>query len=314
MRLYRSEMELRGDALLEALGAQPRRHELYVECRRRVQTWLTTGAGAGLVSVEKAGAWRFDALAAAMFPDLALDDVVNAACFTLWIAVVDDIVEEHPDRIGELRDAHISGDARADTTYAPLVRAWLDVRRRLAAGAGVEFERSIDAALSELFEAYAWEAGVRASRQLPALASLESYRHASGGLPLYLLLLERGVGGPFGARVRQSSWFAELNRISGNLACFANDILSAQWDRDIDNPINLTRVLSGDEAPRHDRAQAYFLDQFTRLRALIAEARGRAPAEPVLGAYLDALPALVTGVIVWMQETLRYAARAPTEG
>ena len=308
-------MDLRGDTLLAALGVSPRRHRSHVECRRRVQEWITSEHGGfDLVSPEKAATWRFDALASAMYPDLALDAVVTAACLTLWIAVVDDIVEQHPERIAELRDAHISGHARAETTSTPLVRAWLDVRRRLCASAGPAFERRADAALAQLFDAYAWEAGVRGAARLPALSELETHRHASGGLPLYLLLLERGVGGPFADRIRQAAWFVELNRLAGNLTCFANDIMSATWDRDIDNPINLTRVLSGDSSPLlHDRARSYFLEQFARLRAAVAAAREHAGTEPALDAYLDALPTLVTGVVVWMQETARYAASAGRE-
>jgi hypothetical protein len=300
-------MHLRGDTLLDALGAKARQHGHHVECQRRVQEWVTGENGhADLISLEKTNAWRFDALASAMYADREPDTVVAAACLTIWIAVLDDIVEERPDRIPELRAAHISGDARTGTTSASLVRAWRDVRGRLSARADRDFERRIDAALQRLFDAYVWEAGVRESRRLPALTELEAHRHASGGLPLYLLLLERSVGGPFPPQVQEAGWFLELNRLAGNLTCFANDILSAQWDRDIENPINLTRVLSGDSPERHDRALAYFLDEFARLRTLIAGARAHAAPGTALGAYLDALPTLVTGVAVWMQETRRY--------
>jgi hypothetical protein len=302
-------MELGSDSLLEALGAGARQHGHQAECERLVHAWLAAQNGiGGLISSEKASAWRFEALAGAMYPELALEDVVCAACLTHWIAVVDDIVEDFPERIGELRNAHVSADDRAETTSAPLVRAWCDVRARLAQSAGATFERRIDTGLGQLFDAYAWEAEVRRSGALPALDELLMYRHASGGLPLYLLVLERGVGGPFAQQVSLATWFLELNRLVGNLACFANDVLSAQWDHDIDNPINLTRVLGGNE-----RALPYFLEQFTALRALIIAARVHAASEPALGAYLDALPALVSGVVAWMQETRRYATR-PAQG
>jgi hypothetical protein len=296
-------MELRSDSLLEALGAGARQHGHHADCQRLVHDWLAAQDGiGGLISSEKAGAWRFDALAGGMYPDLALEGVVCAACLTLWIAVVDDIVEDFPERIVELRSAHVSADDRVGTTSAPLVRAWRDVRARLSHQAGATFERRIDVALGQVFDAYAWEAEVRRSGELPALDELSMYRHASGGLPLYLLLLERGVGGPFAEQVSQAEWFVELNRLAGNLACFANDVLSAQWDRDIDNPINLTRVLGG-----NDRALPYFLERFAALRSLVDAARVHAATEPALGAYLDALPTLVTGVVAWMQDTRRYA-------
>jgi hypothetical protein len=301
--LYTWRMELRSESLLEALGAAVRQHGRHSECQRYVGDWLAAQNGiGGLISREKANAWRFDALASAMYPDLAVEGVVCAACLTLWIAVVDDIVEEFPERVVELCDAHVSADARAATTSAPLVRAWTDVRGRLSQGAGAAFEQRIDAALGRLFDAYAWEAAVRKSGELPTLDELQRHRHASGGLPLYLLLLERGAGGPFAEHVWQAEWFAELNQLAGNLTCFANDILSAQWDRDIDNPINLTRVLGDNE-----RALPYFLERFEALRALIDAARVHSATDPALDAYLDALPTLVTGVVAWMQETRRYA-------
>jgi hypothetical protein len=232
-----------------------------------------------------------------------------AACFTHWIAIVDDIVEAAPARMSELRRAH---ESRGGGEWGPVVEAWWDVEARLTSGAGAAFRVRVHDALAALFDAYGWEAKVKAERRLPTLDELVQHRHASGGLPLYLLMLERGVGGPLDPSVASTAWFSNLGQLAGNLACFANDLLSFDWDRDGDNPINLTRVLSGAEEPKYEAAEGYFLAEWRRMLELAAAARERVLPESPVSRYLAALPAVVTGVFAWMEETGRYAASEET--
>jgi hypothetical protein len=299
-------MSASGSKFLEKLGVVPSRHPRSEECEGVVKAWLTAHFGlGGRVSERKYGAWKFATLCSLMYPRCNAETVVLAACFTHWIAVVDDAVESAPERTAELRSVHeVAGDAGE---WAPVVAAWKDVEDRLTSGTSELFRSRVRHAFGRLFDAYAWEARVREERRLPTLEELVTYRHASGGLPLYLLMLERGVGGPLASNVVTAPWFGELGELTGNLTCFANDLLSFDWDRDSDNPVNLTRVLSGGAEPKVEVAESYFVGEWRRLLALIDAAGGRVAGGSREEAYLGELPPLVTGVFAWMDETRRYA-------
>lgn len=305
-------MELSGKAMLDRLGVAPKHHPRRFECDRYISEWLTKFSGfGGLVSQGKYVAWKFGDLASAMYPDSRFEVVLIAAYFTHWIAAVDDLVEESPQRIGELQRAHMSEKPSGSVPsgfaeWGKLVDAWADIESRLIAQAAPAFRGRVGDALTRLFEAYAWESGFRREKRLPTLQEFVEYRHASGGLPLYLLILEQGVGGPFDEDIASAVWFKELNQLVGNLTCFANDLLSFEWDHDNDNPVNLTRVLSGSAGARHEVVWDYFFEQWQRMLALRDGARLRVKRESSLDSYLDALPSLVSGVFSWMEETKRY--------
>jgi hypothetical protein len=293
--------------MLEKLGVAAVRHPRAVECDNVVNAWLEQHGGiGGRVSERKRAAWKFASLACSMFPQGNLEPTALAACFTHWIAVVDDVVEAEPARTPELRRVHETRDG--GDAWGPVVDAWCDIEARLTAGSDESFRERVRVASARLFDAYAWEARIRSERRLPTLEELVTYRHASGGLPLYLLILERSVGGPLPARFVTAGWFEELSELAGNLTCFANDLLSFEWDRDGDNPMNLTRVLSGGAEPNYEVVERYFLEQWRRMLALSAAARERVPSDSSARRYIDALPALVAGVFTWMDETGRYAS------
>lgn len=295
-----------GANMLEKLGVVPLRHPRGEECAAVVKGWVTEHSGlGGRVSERKLAAWQFAALCSLMYPRCGIESAVLAACFTHWIAVVDDVVEALPDRTAEIRLAHETG--RGGGEWGPVVEAWRDVEGRLVSGTGDAFRTRVNAAFGKLFDAYAWEADVRRAGRLPTLEELVTYRHASGGLPLYLLILERGVGGPLASSVVETGWFSELGQLVGNLTCFANDLLSFDWDRNENNPVNLTRVLSEGAEPDYERVEGYFVREWRRMGTLIDAARARVSAESTPAAYLDALPSIVTGVFTWMDETRRYA-------
>jgi hypothetical protein len=293
--------------MLEKLGVAVARHPRAVECDNVVNAWLEQHSGlGGHVSERKRAAWKFASLACNMYPDGELEFTALAACFTHWIAVVDDAVESEPVRTPELRRVH---EARTGgDEWGPVVDAWCDIEARLTAGSDDFFRDRVQQASSKLFDAYEWEARVRSERRLPTLEELVTYRHASGGLPLYLLMLERSMGGPLPTGIVTAAWFAELSELAGNLTCFANDLLSFEWDRDGDNPTNLTRVLSSGEEPNYEAVERYFLEQWRRMLVLSTAARERVPSDSSTRRYVDALPALVAGVFTWMDETGRYAS------
>jgi hypothetical protein len=296
-----------GANMLEKLGVVPARHPRAGECDHVVTAWLERHSGlGGRVSERKRIAWKFASLCSDMFPDSELELTALAACFTHWIAVVDDVVESEPKTTAELRRVHETRNGGEE--WGPVVEAWCDIESRLTAGTDESFSERVSAARGRLFDAYAWEARVRAERRLPTLEELVTYRHASGGLPLYLLILERSVGGPLPAHIVTASWFGELSELSGNLTCFANDLLSFEWDRSANNPMNLTRVLSGGAEPNYEAVERYYLEQWRRMLALSAAARERVPRDSSASRYVDALPALVAGVFTWMDETGRYAS------
>jgi hypothetical protein len=295
-----------GLKMLERLGAVSNRHPRSAECEGVVKAWLAANSGlGGRISEAKYEAWKFATLGSLMYPRCNVETVTLAACFTHWIAVVDDAVEASPERTAEFRQLHEVEST--DGEWGPVVSAWQDVQQRLTYETSDAFRERVRNALGRLFDAYAWEAQVRNERRLPTLDELVVYRHASGGLPLYLLILERGVGGPLDAGIVTEPWFEELSTLAGNLTCFANDLLSFEWDRESDNPINLVRVLGRGSEPNVELVHDYFVEEWQRLHALIEAARGRVTRGSAADRYLGELPPLVTGVFTWMDETRRYA-------
>jgi hypothetical protein len=295
-----------GKALLFRLGVTPRFHPQRAEVVERARTWVSQQGGfGGLASDERVARWKFADMASAMYPDAPREVAILAANFTNWVAAVDDVLEASPARLEEVRAAVASGESD-DQTLRSFSRAWRELEVEMTADRPASFAPRVRAALDQFFDGQAWEARRRAAGTLPSLADYVAHRHENGGLPVYLRLLERSVGAadPLG------SWQPALDELAGNLTCFAHDLLSAAWDDDSDNPINLVRVVSGANVPpQHDAAWRYFFDEWQRLQTLCASARGHSPAAD---AYLDGLSPFVSGVFVWMDETERYAPEATT--
>ena len=294
-----------GKLFLTRLGVTATFHPQRAEVTDHAATWVRRhGNFGGLAADGKVAKWKFADMVSAMYPTAPVEHAILAANFTNWVAAVDDVFEDEPARIGAVREAVLAGGP-ADETVRAFAGAWSDLETALTSGAPPAFALRVRAALDQFFDGQAWEARHRAAHTLPSLTDYVTHRHANGGLPVYLRILERSVGatGALGA------WQLALDELAGNLTCFAHDLLSAAWDDDSDNPINLVRVMSGERGLLdHAAASRYFVDEWQRLQTLCADTRGHSPAAD---AYIGSLSAFVTGVFAWMDETERYAQPAP---
>lgn len=289
-------MDVTAASLAAVLQLGWRTHPGLAACVPQAEAWAQRFQDLdGGAPPAKVRAWRFAALAAGMFPDADAATIALAADFTNWIAVVDDRVEKWPAQIPGLRALH---RARGHTGLAG---AWSDIAARLTAGAPQAFAARVDAHLAALFDAYAWEARFRERGEVPPFEEFRVHRPVSGGLPLYLLMLERACGGAPAASPARD----EVDRKIGNLACWANDLLSHQWDRSSDNPINLVRVFEARVGPERalEAAAHAFAEEWHGWQAL-----RRSTPELAASPYVAAQPALVTGVLAWMESTERYRA------
>jgi hypothetical protein len=251
----------------------------------------------GDFSPAKLDKWNFCHFSAALYPDANPDAVAYGAHLTHWIAVLDDWVEREPSRIAGLREAHFSGTA-SDGKENALVRAWQDIAAWLSSSAG---DSRAFAALGLLFDAYQWETTYRASERIPPLSEYRRFRHLSGGVPLYLLIVEKTLQQPLEETTIASEWFSQINASVGTLMCWANDLWSAGWDKATANPMNLVRVAAHDYPNDPEQgARTLFAEEWQRFL------RSSAEAPPGGVAYTERLPALVAGTFAWMRETRRY--------
>ncbi len=298
-----SSSELSGVALAAAFGLEISVHPDEVACEAAAASWAVKfNALGGRGTPERIASWAFARFSAGMYPKADAQWVVLAADLTNWIAVLDDLVEKHPERTEELRAAHLGEQPPVGEPSTSLVRAWGDLEARICAGISGDARARVRANLALLFSAYAWEASYRMSGRGPPLEEYRQHRHESGGVPIYLMVLEAAVGG----RVHDASWLSELNHRIGTLACYANDLCSHDWDRASGNPINLVRVLedAGERQPV-ERAVALATEEWLAWKACSANTA----ADPSVMTYVRWQPYFVSGTLRWMDKTQRYLGR-----
>ena len=296
--------------VLERIGMPARMNPAAEECRRLSAAWMAARNGFGGAAVpSKVSAWNFADLGSAMYPDAVVQIPVWVANWTNWIAVVDDMVESDPEQIARMRRFLLDERDGVDRSLLGLIEGWDQLSRELTQGAPPEFRDRTRRALGELFDAYSWEVPYRSEGRLPPLAEFFEKRPATAGMPMYFLVLERSVGGSIEEEALSAPWLAELNQLVGNLACWANDLLTFRWDRDLGNPINLIRVTTGQrDLPAYEESLACFYDTWERMLAARAEVLRKAP--PLAQAYVERLPEVASGVLVWMDRTRRYSGSA----
>jgi hypothetical protein len=289
-------MVLTTEAFAQKLGLVLRMHSQAAAATELTSQWVASHqALGGPASPRQVHRWRFGDLAAAMFPDAALSDVVLAADLTHWIAVVDDTVEKDPSTTELLRTQHHT----QHTSH--LVAAWLNLKQRLNAGQSVQFAERLEQQFERLFDAYRWEARFRELGTVPKMNEFSAWRWLSGGLPLYFLILERATGdAPLHGLTREA-----CDQRIGNLACWANDLLSYEFDTETSNPVNLVRVVEMQMQVGRVEAMKAAVEAF---EATWRDWQALTAADEALkrSRYVAWQPAFIAGTLMWMGRTQRY--------
>lgn len=302
-----SDVSLTAGKMLKSLGAEEKRHPQKDECVQLVSKWV--GGSQSFYKVvpdAELRAWNFSDFGASVVPSAPVEYAALVAVLTNWVAVVDDMVEKDKGRIQRFRALLCQGKEAVDEFEVGVVDEWNRITGFLLGHGSYELRGKLKAELELLFDAYEWESKFRQGGEIPKFEDFAERRPDTAGMGVYLLVLECAVGGPLQGEYVGSSRFRELNHVVSNLACWANDILSAQWDTAINNPINLVRVLDrGQEQSALSLALRLFVEEWAKMQQILSEER-EGKSEMMLD-YLDCLPEFVVGVIGWMGRTHRYS-------
>jgi hypothetical protein len=298
--------QITGADLAKRLGVTICVHPQEAACIDTALRWAAKfGDLGGIAPPRKITRWAFASFAAAAYPNVDAANVSLAADFTNWIGAVDDLVEAHPERIPIITAAHMGQRDEQVEPVSSLVAAWRDVESRLCEAMPDSFRDRVKQGLGRLFWSHAWEAQLWSQGKVPSLPEYKNHRHENGGLPIYLLILERAIGG-ISHDVSSSTWFIELNQRVGNLACFANDLLQHEQDRANGNPMNLVRVIeaTAGAARAFDHSVEVTLQELNAWRELSSAA----PTQGPIQSYVAQQPYLISGTFRWMDMTHRYAS------
>ncbi len=297
-----------GAEALEMLGVEASVHPDVELVRSESVEWVKRHDWfGGIVDEQKIRRWDFAAVVARLFPSIDLEWLKVATNLSNWISVNDDLVEADPLWIAALKPD--SSNVCNEPMQAAIRRGWADIASALSFGTGETFKSRVNKELEKYFEAYAWEAPFRSTGQIPSMEEFMTMRHRSAGMPLYWLIVERAceIHNQSLARAHQ---FSNINRIAGNLCCWANDLLSIRWDRDHANPISLARVMASGEGRANIRnAWTIFMFEWRRLQSrelVLGDERSCELTTPE-ARYVYNLRNAPVGVLRWMDETRRYS-------
>jgi 5-epi-alpha-selinene synthase len=241
---------------------------------------------------------------------------------TTWIFVEDDDCDEgpagsNPDYLQTTYDRlrrYLSG--ALPLARAPLDLAFHELSGRLARLAPDDaWHKRICQTLSDYFDSSVWEAENRKSSRGPSVGGYRSMRRLTGGLPIYIDLIELAMGESLPIAMRRNPLVMELANITNDVTCWHNDIYSFAKEKHAGDVHNLIHCLQSEH--RMDRAQATALavktcdaevERFIGLVEALLFA-GERPPEAVFR-YVTALSAIIQGNVDWSYESARYGARA----
>jgi 5-epi-alpha-selinene synthase len=194
----------------------------------------------------------------------------------------------------------------------PLVHAFSDIHRRLRPHVPKVWMRRFVCNFQEYLEATVWEAGNRAAKRVPDLATYMLIRRFSGAVYPCLDFIDVTEKVVIPIEVRHLPVMQRLLEAAGNILCWANDIFSAgkeQFHGDIHNLVLLLqreRSLSPHEAlvqsaEFHDAEVRRFIEDESNIPPL------GAPYDAEVKRYIEAIHYWIRGNLDWSRATARYA-------
>jgi 5-epi-alpha-selinene synthase len=272
----------------------------------------------GLVSGERARA-RLDAskigwLVSRAHPHGARGPLQLAADWTTLFCLLDDHIEriEAPAAVAAYL-AELFATLRGAPVWGrdPMQRAMADVRRRLAALATPVATMRVEKRVRELFDAFALEAEVRATREIPGHALYLPMREVTVGIHVELALgeLVDGIELPETARTRGA--IPDLARRASNLVGWANDIYTFEKELRAGEVCNLVAVIARTRSVGIEeavsRAAAMHDDEARIFDALSGDEATSSRSEGCRR-YAALARRWVRGHLDWARETGRYVA------
>jgi len=237
---------------------------------------------------------------------------------TTWIFVEDDdcdesAVGENPDALRPQYDRYrryLAGGL--PLSKSPLDLAFHELSGRLARLApDMEWHGRFCQTLNDYFASSIWEAENRKARLHPSTDQYARMRRVTGGLPIYIDLVELATGQVLPLAVRRDPRVLELGLITNDVTCWHNDIFSFYKEQSAGDAHNLVSCLMNEHrvdpkaaatiaAERCDQAVERFVELVEELLFAC-----RAP-HPLLARYVHGLGAIIQGNVDWSYESARY--------
>ncbi len=244
---------------------------------------------------------------------------------TTWIFVEDDDCDESP--VGAdpqyLRPQYdryrryLSG--ALPLSRSPLDLAFHELSGRLARLApDMEWHSRFCQTLNDYFASSVWEAENRQARAHPTTDQYSRMRRVTGGLPIYIDLVEFAMGVSLPLAVRRDPRLVELPLITNDVTCWHNDIFSFYKEQSVGDVHNLVSCLMAEHAVSPEEAAKLAatrcdkaVERFVELVEQVLFTSG--PIDARLLRYVDGLGAIIQGNVDWSYESARYLVPAALE-
>lgn len=240
---------------------------------------------------------------------------------TTWIFVEDDECDESP--LGadvEMLDRRYERFRRYMSGALPFSREPLDLAyhelacRTARLSPSDAWYKRFSQTMSDYFDSSVWEADNRQRRHAPNTEVYRSMRRVTGGLPIYIDLVELALGETLPLAKRRNEVVERMVRITNDVTCYHNDIFSFAKERGAGDVHNLVCSLMLDATMTADEAAAEALRQtdaevveFVTLVETLFQ-NGMIHEAP-LDRYVLGLMAIMQGNVDWSYESARYQAR-----
>lgn len=255
---------------------------------------------------------RFGRLAARAYPDATLEQLAIAAAWASWLFLRDDQCDEggltcDPSAMRVLSDHQIDVLAsqlpRGEAD--PLTAALMDLRERMLAHGGGRWMARFLANVQDYFDASVWEAGNRADRRVPDLATYIRLRDLTGAVKTCFDMFEL-IDGPLAIEARHDARIVHLMQLANRAICWANDLFSIHKELAHGDVHNLVIVVQHELQVSLDKAVARAAAMHdTAIREF--ETHEQQVHEPHLRRFVDALKGWIRANFDWSIETGRYS-------
>jgi len=260
---------------------------------------------------------RFSQLAARCYAHGTREELALASDWIAYLFFYDDLCDgsefdaTREAELHHLEERMLAALRHGDTSVGPrdgggpLVRASLDLHRRLVARLAPAWLDRLADDLRLYVEGVRWERSLRAAGEAPDLAT---YRHLRPMISAVAACVDLAVAfaAPHAPDLGRAPMLQALARMANNHISWVNDVFSFAREHRHGNDSNLVLVLSREHDLGLDRARAAAIDMCNaELAAFTATAR-RVGTDAAIVPYVDALSRWIRGNLDWHGESGRY--------
>lgn len=261
---------------------------------------------------------QYGVLMARAYPTAPRDALALIADWNTWLFLLDDQFDEmelgrDPARLERYCAqalATLRGHATPAADDPASFHALHDIAQRLASQAPPALVERLTTCLQASFGASAWEAANRAAQRIPSEAEYLRHRPYSGAVYCYLTLIELATGQGLPDTVRSHPAIRRLTKMTNNIICWSNDVVSFTREHAAGNAHNLVAVVQHERGLAFDDAIDYVVALHNREVAQFDFACAQAPpclaADVAVQQYVRGLTWWIRANMDWSTATTRY--------